>query len=258
MSKQSLGFTLLAALSLAGTAQASDWKWSVTPYVWATDVGADVSIDDRQVADMEIDFEDLADDLEIAAQGHVEGLRGRHGVMLDAFYIHLADDAQRFALPAPLAGEALAGGDLTLTILDLGGVFNPRGDGEGFSVLYGGRMVDRDIELDARFPVAPGVTLSRSYAVSETLYDALVSARYVGRITPRWTYAVQGNASTGGTELTWDALAGLGYSFGDSGCYTLIAGYRYMDIEFEKDADLGQIDAQVTLSGFFSGLKISF
>lgn len=249
---------LLAAVSLSRTAAASDWEWSFTPYIWATNVGADVSINDRQAADKEIDFSDLAEDLEFAAQGHLEGRRGRHGAMLDVFYVHLADDDKSFALPAPLAGEALVDGDLTLTIVDLGGVFNPRGDGEGFSLLYGGRAVDRDIELDARFAVAPGVTLAKSYGVSETLYDALLGARYVGRITPRWTYAVQADASTGGTELTWDTLAAFGYSFGDSGRYTLIAGYRYMDIEFEKDNNLGNIDAQVTLSGFISGLKIKF
>lgn len=252
------GLALFAAASLAGTAGASDWEWSVTPYVWATDVTADISINDRQVADMEIDFDDLADDLEFASQGHFEGRRGRHGVMLDVFYVHLADDDKSFPLPAPLAGQAVASGDLTLTIIDAGGIFNPRGDGEGLSVLYGGRMVDRDIELDARFPVAPGVTLTRGYAVSETLYDALLGARYVGRITPRWTYAAQADASTGGTELTWDALAAIGYSFSASGRYTLIAGYRTMDIEFEKDNALGKIDAEVTLSGFISGLKISF
>jgi hypothetical protein len=252
------GIALIAAASFAGAAGASDWEWSVTPYVWATDVSADVSINDRNVANMDIDFSDLAKDLTFATQGHVEGRRGRNGVMLDVFYVHLADDDKSFPLPPPLAGQASVDGDLTLTIVDVGGVFNPSGTGEGFSLLYGGRAVDRDIEIDARFPVAPGVTLAKSYGVSETLYDALLGARYVGRITPRWTWAVMGDASTGGTKQTWDTMAALGYSFGASGRYTLIAGYRYMDIEFEKDNALGNIDAEVTLSGFISGLKITF
>lgn len=222
------GITALTTLSMTGAAAASDWEWSVTPYVWATDVSADVSINDRQAADAEIDFSDLAEDLEWAAQGHFEGRKGRHGVMLDLFYVHLADEDQRFPLPAPLPGEALVDGDLKLTILDVGGVFNPRGDGEGFSLLYGGRAVDRDIEVDAGFPVGPGVTLSRSYEVSETLYDALLGARYIGRITPRWSWAVQADASTGGTEQTWSALAGLGWSFGAEGRYTLrAAAFRF-------------------------------
>ena len=124
-----IGLAVLATLSMTGTAAASDWEWSVTPYAWASDVSADISINDRQVADQEIDFSDLAEDLDLTAQGHFEGRKGRHGVMLDLFYVHLADDAQRFALPTPLPGEALVDGDLKLTILDVGGVFNPRGDG---------------------------------------------------------------------------------------------------------------------------------
>jgi len=252
------GIAAFTAFALAGAAGASDWKWSLTPYAWATDVTADVSINDRQVADKEIDFSDLADDLSFTTQGHVEGQKGRHGVMLDVFYVHLADDDKSFALPAPLAGEAIAGGDLTLTIVDIGGVFNPRGNGEGFSLLYGGRAVDRDIEVGARFAVGPGVTISQSYGVSETLYDVLLGARYAGRFSPRWSYGVQADASTGGTEQTWSALAGFGYSFGESDRYTLLAGYRYMDIQFEKDNALGNVDADVTLSGFFTGLRFSF
>lgn len=249
---KAFGIVLISSLSLASAAAASDWTWNITPYAWATDAG--VSINDRQVADTTIDVSDLAEDLSFTTQGRVEARRGRHGVMLDAFYIHLEDDGQRFGLP--VGGEVVADGDLALTILDLGGVFNPRGNGDGLSVLYGARMVDRDIEVDARFNLGPGVTLAQSYEVSETLYDAMLGARYAGRITPRWTYAVQADASTGGTEQTWSGLAAFGYSFG--GRYTLIAGYRYMDIQFEKDSAIGAVDADVTLSGVISGLRIAF
>ena len=249
--RASIGFILLFT---AGAASASDWTWNVTPYAWATDVGADVSINDRQVADQAVGFSDLAEDLSFTAQGRIEARRGRHGVILDAFHVDLEDEGQRFGLP--VGGEAIAGGGLELTIVDLGGVFNPSGTGNGFSLLYGGRMVDRDIEVDARFEIAPGATFTRGYEVSETLYDAMVGMRYAGRIASRWTYAVQADASTGDTEQTWSTLAAFGYTFG--GHYTLLAGYRYMDIQFEKDSALGQVDADVTLSGFISGLRIAF
>ncbi|HXU33925.1 MAG TPA: hypothetical protein VN851_25415 [Thermoanaerobaculia bacterium] len=249
---------LLAGLSMGKTAHASDWQWSVTPYAWATDVNTDVSINDRQLGEREVEFSDLVDDLDFTAQLHVEGQRGKNGVLFDVFNVQLADDEKRIALPAPLSGEALADGDVKLTILDLGGIFNPRGDGEGFSLLYGGRMIDRDLEVGARFDLAPGMTLTRRYEVSETLYDAMLGARYAGRITPRWTYALQADASTGGTKQTWSGLAGVGYSFGNSGRYSFLAGYRYMDVEFEKDTALGNVDADVTLSGFITGLKVAF
>lgn len=40
-------FTAFAAFALANSAAAADWKWNVTPYAWATDVGIDVKVDDR-------------------------------------------------------------------------------------------------------------------------------------------------------------------------------------------------------------------
>jgi hypothetical protein len=253
-----LGLALAITFSITQAAAASDWAWSLTPYAWATDVQADISINDRQVADRRIDFGDLVDDLDYSEQGHFEGRHGRNGFLIDLFYVHLADDDKRVALPAPLAGEAIAQGDLKLTILDVGGVFNPRGDGEGFSLLYGGRLVDRSADVDATFLLGPGMTVAKSYGVNESLYDGMLGARYIGRFSRRWTYAVQADASTGGTKHTWSSWAGVGYSFGDSGRYTLIAGYRYMNIEFEKDNALGEVDADVTLSGAISGLRISF
>jgi len=253
-----LGFALLAVLFTSAAASASDWTWSITPYVWGTNVTTDVSVNDRAIASKDIDFSDLVDVLDLSFQGHVEGQRGKNGVMLDVFYVHLADDDKRFALPPPLAGEAIANGDLKLTIAELGGLYNPRGDGEGFALLYGARVVDRDVDVDARFDLGPGGALRRSFAVSETLYDALLGVRYVGRFSPRWTYQVEADASAGGTKLAWNGTAGLGYTFGESGRYTFLAGYRHMDLEFEKDHAAGQADVEATLSGFISGLRIRF
>lgn len=54
---------IVGALLLADQAAAADkWKWTVIPYFWLTDLGIDVSIDDRQVVDRTIDVKDLADE----------------------------------------------------------------------------------------------------------------------------------------------------------------------------------------------------
>ena len=66
-----------AVLVLApGSAQASDWKWSVTPYAWATDVGVRVDVDDRSVVDETISVADLMEDLDTIAQVRVEAKGG--------------------------------------------------------------------------------------------------------------------------------------------------------------------------------------
>ncbi len=148
---------LAAALLLCGASQAGagDWKWSVTPYAWATDVGVDVKLDDRQVVDQEIAFEDLLEDLEAVAQVHVEAQRGSHGVMLDLFDVQLAEDGSRVALPVAAGAEAVLSSEIGMTILELGGIYDPRGDRQGFALLYGTRILQQRADIDARFELAP-------------------------------------------------------------------------------------------------------
>lgn len=248
--------TLFSTLLLCGAsaAGASDWKWSITPYAWATDAGADVSLDERQVLNEEIAFTDLLEDLETVSQVHVEAQRGAHGVMFDVFGVQLADDDSRVALPDK-AGEAALSSEIGMTILEFGGLYDPHGDQKGFALLYGTRILDQRAEIDARFDLAAGTALSQSYEAGETLVDGLLGARYIQPLSARWTWLVRADASAGGTELTWSAGSAVSYAFGRNGRYALTAGYRYMLVDFESEDSL---DADMTLSGFFAGLRTSF
>ena len=48
-------------------------------------MAVDLSLDDRRVLDKEIEFADLIEDVDYAAQVHLEAQRGEHGVMFDLF-----------------------------------------------------------------------------------------------------------------------------------------------------------------------------
>jgi len=248
--------TLFTTLLLCGAAAAgaSDWKWSITPYAWATNVGVDVSIDNRQVLDKEIEFADLLEDLDTVTQVHVEAQRGAHGVMFDLFDVQLSEDDSRVSIPAAGADATLSS-EIGMTIFELGGIYNPRGDQQGFSLLYGTRILDQRAEIDARFDLASGTTVRQSYDGGDTLYDGLLGARYVKRFSPRWTWLMRADASTGGTELTWSAGSAFAYSFGNNGRHALTAGYRHMLVDFKSEDSL---DADMTMSGFFAGLRTSF
>ncbi len=246
-----------AALLLCGAAQAGagEWKWSVAPYVWATDVGVDVSLEDRQVVDAELAFNDLLEDLETVAQVHVEAQRGAHGLMLDLFDVQLADDGDRVALPGGSGAQAVLDSEIGMTIFEAGGIYDPRGDQQGFALLYGTRVLSQRAEIDARLELGPGTTVSQSHEVDETLVDGMVGVRYVKRLSPRWTYLVRGDLSAGGTELTWTAGSMVAYAFGNQGRYSLAAGYRHMVVDFDTE---DTVDVDMTLSGFLVGLRVAF
>jgi hypothetical protein len=248
MNTHTASSAILAALLIAGAveANASDWKWSVTPYVWATDVGVDASIDDRTVADGEIAFEDLLEDLDAVGQVHVEAQRGAHGLLFDLFDVRLSDDDDRIALPT--GGEAVLKTEIGMTIFEAGGFYDPRGDQQGLAFLYGTRILRQEADIDARFNLSP----TESYDVEDTLVDGLLGVRYIKNFSPRWSHQVRVDASAGGTELTWSAGSAISYTFGR---YALLAGYRRMVVDFDTG---DSTDVDMTLSGFGIGLRTSF
>lgn len=247
----------LASLLVAGVgrAEAGDWKWSVTPYAWATDVGVSVSIDDRQVLDKTISVTDLVKQLDATAQVHVEAQHGAHGVMVDLFDVELSEDGSRVTLPGGSGAEAVLDTEIGMTILEIGGLYDPRGDQQGFSFLYGSRILDQRATIDGRFELSPTTEVSRRYETDDTLVDGLLGVRYTRRLSPRWSYQGRLDASAGGTDLTWSLSSSVSYAFGASGRYAVTAGYRRMEVDFQDDHG---VDPTMTLSGFFTGLRISF
>ena len=242
----------LGSLVLAGAVQAGDdWDWSVTPYAWATDVGVDVSIDDRTVVDEEIEVADLMEDLDWTAQVHVEAQRRAHGILFDIFDVELSSE-DRFAV-AGAPSDAVLESEIGMTIMDLGGIYDPRGDHQGWNLLYGARVIEQREELDAWFEYDP--TRTASYEGRDTLVDGLFGVRYVKHWTKRLTSVSRADISTGGTDLTWSAGSALDYALGKTGRYSVSLGYRRMAMDFE---DEDGIDTDMTLSGVFTGLRISF
>lgn len=249
----SFGAALLALILAAGAAHASPWMWTITPYAWATDVSVDSELDGRQVIDETIPVTDLMKDLRMILQGRVEAQKGANGVMLDLFYVALEDEASAIALPQS-AGEAALDSRIDMSIIDVAGVFDPKGDRQGFGFTYGARIVDQRATIDGTFDLASGTTVQKQFETHETLVDGLIGLRYRRRLTPHLSLQMQADASTGGTDYTWSAFPSLGYTFGD-GTYGVVAGYRSMTINFKDDGDL---DTEMLLSGPVLGFRMSF
>jgi len=246
-----LAALLVAASSAAG---ASDWQWTVTPYAWATDVGIDVAIDDRQLIDEEISVEELLEDLDTIALVRLEAQKGAHGLFVDLFDVTLSDDTTTVALPSG-AGDVSLTPEMGMTILDLGGLYDPQGDRRGFQLLYGARLLNERATIEAELHRVDDSTSARTFEIDDTFVDALVGIRYLRPIGRRFGYQVQADVSKGGTELTWSVGPSVAYAFGESGRYALTAGYRRMVVEFDTDS---AVEATMTLSGALAGLRVTF
>lgn len=254
---RSLTLLALATTLLAGgaaTARAGNLKWTITPYAWATDVGVDVKLDGRQVMDETIPVGDLLQDLDTIVQLRLEAQYKAHGVMLDLFDVTLSDQERGVALPRG-AGSADLDSDGGMTILDLAGIYDPRGDRQGVAFLYGTRILNERATVDGVFRLNAGPTLNESWDTNETYVDALVGVRFSKRFSRSWTWQMQADVSAGGTDYTWSTNPSLTYAFGTTGRYAINAGWRHMHVDFE---DGNGVEPAMSLSGALLGLRLSF
>ena len=74
----------------------------------------------------------------------------------------------------------------------------------------------------------------------------------------KWCYGARADIGGGGTDGTFNALAAIGYTFGETGLFSLDLGYRYMTIKLENNQDGTNIESEITMSGPLLGFIFNF
>ena len=240
----------LSALALAATTttvHAEGWKFAITPYAWATNVGVDAKLGDRTLVDEDISVGDLLEDLDTIAQVRLDARKGSYGLSADLFDVNLSD-AQAVALPNN-AGTVNLSSDIGMTILDLAGTYDLTGGRQGLVFLAGSRIVDERAELEAVYGNAP----ARTVDTEEVMVDVLMGVRGNLRLSKHFFTQMRADFSTGGTEYTYSMSPALGYAFNDK--LALTAGYRHMKVDFQ---DTKGFEPSMTMSGAIVGLRTAF
>jgi hypothetical protein len=214
--------------------------------MWATDVSETLLLDGSEVGGDDTEFSDLVDKLDTSLQLRLEGVGERWGVFADVTHIELTDGGE---------GELGFGRldvELEETVVEAGLVWRGAGGPGGLELLLGARYLAVDERYRLEIGALPDPYQRR---LDESYLDALVGARLHAPLSPRWVVSLQGDVSTGGTDLVWTAQGLLGWRFGAKRQSAVLAGYRYRELEYGK-ADV--LDVEKTLSGFVLGLKIGF
>ncbi|MFN8548622.1 MAG: hypothetical protein U0527_11835 [Candidatus Eisenbacteria bacterium] len=230
------------------------WRFSITPYLWATDVGVESKLNDREVLDQTIKVSDLIDDIDTIFQLRLEATRGAFGITADAFDVTMSDEKKGATLPAG-AGTADLDYEVGLTIVDLAGLYDPFGDHKGLAFLTGVRVIDDRANVDASFQTSASGPVEKSFDSEETLVDALIGSRFTQRLGRHWATQAQADVSFGGTNYTWSVGPTLAFNFGAMNQFGVNAGYRHMEVHFKQD---GALENKLSLSGFVLGLRTSF
>jgi hypothetical protein len=248
---------MLIALSLAMSVtvcEAGDWKFTATPYAWATAVGVDASLNGAQVVSKDISVSDLVKELDTILQGRLELQYKELGLTTDLFDVTMSDEKRGVGLPQG-AGSATFRPDMRMTLWDMAGLYDPNGDRRGVELLAGMRLLYLRAQVDASYSLTAGPVVDQSYESHETLIDGMAGVRFTQPLPRRFAIQAQADVSTGQTHYTWSMAPSLIYSFDDRGRWSLSGGYRYMKIDFEESNGL---DSTMDLSGALLGFRMSF
>lgn len=257
---QALLSSLAVVLSLANGAPAAaqdlsagDWKFRAQIYGWFPSVQGSTAFPppDSGGVTANVDVGDYLDALRFAFMGTVEARKGRVGLITD--YIYLDFDAGRGAsrdltLGGPLGViqiPADASADVNVRLRGwswmLAGTYAIGADPQFDLQLLGGLRylkVNTTVDWNFRGNVGPLPPVARSGAstTKPDVWDAIAGAkgRYRFGSTP-WFAPFYVDVGTGQSDLTWQAMGGVGYGFSWG---ELVAAYRHLDYTFDGSSGM--------------------
>ena len=247
------------------SAQSSDeWEFGLSIYGWFPDIEGTTSFRVDEGVDFTLPINTILDNLDFTLQGLFEARKDHWGFALDMIYMDLGATKNSSVTgtvgSTPIPAEAMASVGLDLKSLVLTGVGYRRFVDEGTSnadFLFGARYLDIEQELNWNFSgnlgglQLPGREGSARVSGSNT--DFIVGLR--GNIglgeAERWFIPYWADIGTGDSDLTWQAMLGLGYVF-DWG--QLALAWRYLDYDMSSDARI----ADMTFSGPAIGARFAW
>jgi hypothetical protein len=241
------------ALAVPGPAQAEgadDWRFAFTIYGWLPTMGGNVSVPLEEVQDIsfKMDPSDVLDALEMTFQGAAAVQKGRWGAATDVIYLDLAGTGKNersFEIgdeKIPAQAQLKVRGSLSGWIWTTGVTYQVIDDAAYSMHAFGGaRMLDLTVEtrLDLTGDISGTPLPGRSARgeTEDTWWDAVVGVkgRYDMGEEQGWFMPYYVDIGTGESDFTWQAMLGVGYSFGWG---DLLAVWRYLDYDMPSSDNL--------------------
>lgn len=231
-----------------------DWAWAATVYLWLPSLGGETAFpSDNGGQPIDVDMSKVLDSLNFAFMGALDGRKGRWGVGTDLIYLDLSASKKASRgfniggldkLPVNVSAKVdlgLTGWLWTLT----GNYAVIEHDNYTMRALAGARALDLaetvDWELTGDVAALPPQERSGSGRASDTQWDAIVGVK--GRATigaeKNWYVPYYFDIGAGESDLTWQGMAGVGYSFDT---IDVVGVWRYLDYDLGRSVPIQSIN----------------
>ena len=243
-----------ALLPTMAAAQTSDaWQFGASIYLYLPTVGGTTKFPSSGGgSDVSIDSSKILDSLKMAFMGNFEARKGVWGGFTDVVYVDFGQSKSGFrdmtigGNQIPADASANANFDLKGTAWTLAGSYRVVPDVRSpVDVFAGARMLDVKQTLGwqlsgnvGSIPL-PGRSGNREAKLQN--WDAIVGVK--GRVAlgseRKWFVPYYLDVGTGESDLTWQAVAGIGYSFGWG---DVVGSWRYLDYKMKSDSNIQSLN----------------
>lgn len=225
------------ALAQSPVQPESGWQFKLTPYLWLPDVSSTLRFNPPPAGggSATVDSESsYLSNLQMALMVSLEARKGAWAIFSDFIYLDFSSDDDSMKVgsgPVQMPVSTSTRSDLTGGVWQLAASYAiSRNRTSTFEVLGGVRYLA--VKADASWQLTgPAGLFPQAGTISqkEELWDGIVGVRgRLGLGEGRWFAPYYLDAGTGSSELTWQALAGVGYAFdwGD-----LLLAYRHLSYQ---------------------------
>jgi hypothetical protein len=235
-------------------AEADTWQFEVTPYLLAAGLDGTVGVAGYK-ADVDASFGDILDNLDGGFMGIFEAQKGPWQFGVEAVYMELGSETVK-KLEGP-GGILSAKGKLkatsTMKIYQGSIGYRVKDDVTKVDVIGAARYTklatDMKVKLNFDPPVFNG---SRGAKGSDSWIDGVVGMRVTHPVSDAVTLMGYADVGAGGSDLTYQFLAGANWEFKEG--FAAKFGYRYLYWDYEDGGNVWDIAA----SGPYLGLGIRF
>lgn len=232
----------------------NDWKHEGAIYLW----GAEIESKTSTGTDIEMTFDEILDNLNLAAMGTLGAQKGRFKLITDFIFMDL-EDTEKGSVYVPIEHRNLTGFSVgeKLTVELKSWVVQPmvgytifEKDKTSLDLTIGARYLW--LETDITYKTTGPMT-ERKIKISERddVWDGIIGTRGKLKISDQWHIRGHLDVGTGDSDYSYQGLISAGYQHDK---VTAAFGYRYLKWEFENDSAL----KNMKINGPFIGILYSF
>ena len=238
-----------AAPALAQTKSEEKFTLEITPYLWAAGIEGSYQIGNIASGGLDVSFDSIWDNLDMAVMGTIEGRHGRWGLLFDAVYF---DMSQTQPTQDHLASSVKA--KIEQQLYSLAPAYRVLEDEVFVDVLAGVRYLYMKGELTIAEGQHPLIAQGRQVSSSDSWWGGFVGARVAWPLPFYKPVSLVGYLDLGAMdgEFMWQGIAGVNWQISEM--FTAKLGYRYMSL----DVSTGVSEFDLDIGGAYAGLGIKF